>query len=269
MCNSIRLPDPPRSDQVDDTCVLRNLQTLVQVVNFRWTEEACKRIPNIKKLRVVFDDVLTDYEDCLCLHYLHNLCTLQKLESLKMRFPFCISRYPVDLLSKRLAFPTRLNKLCLRNCSLTREDLATIGSLQHLQVLELIHSSFLGGEWSTFNGEFPCLKFLRIDSCDVVCWASDTSAFRVLEKLVARDLWQLQEIPSEMGEISTLKLIHLHHCSESAAISALEIKKESFGNDSLKIVVDISWYCCSDSFWVRVKVDSFRPFGISKYIWEL
>ncbi|XP_057780121.1 probable disease resistance protein At1g58602 [Salvia miltiorrhiza] len=197
VCNEICLPDPPPSDQEDDACVLRNLQTLVQVVNFRWTEEACKRIPNIKKLRVVFDDVLTDYEDCLCLHYLHNLCSLQKLESLNMRFPFCISRYPVDLLSKRLAFPTRLNKLCLRNCSLTREDLATIGSLQHLQVLELEHSSFLGGEWSTFNCEFPCLKFLRIDGCDVVCWAADTSAFRVLEKLVARDLWQLQEIPVE------------------------------------------------------------------------
>ncbi|KAG6429873.1 hypothetical protein SASPL_107928 [Salvia splendens] len=156
---------------------------------------------------------------------LTNFRCLHKLESLKIHFPFCISRYPMDLLSKRLGFPTCLNKLHLINCSLTRVDLATIGSLPHLQVIELEHISVLGGEWSAVAGDFPCLKYLRINSCDLVYWGVEASAFGVLERLIVEDLWQLKEIRAEMGEINTLNLICVHHCSESAAISAMEIKR--------------------------------------------
>ncbi|XP_042052687.1 putative late blight resistance protein homolog R1B-16 [Salvia splendens] len=243
VCNNIHLPDPPPSDRGDGFCILRNMQTLMAVVNFRWSEEACKRIPNVKKLHVRFDDSLAGYEDCLCLVYLQNFRCLHKLELLKIQFPFCISRYPMDLLSKRLGFPTCLNKLHLINCSLTRVDLAMIGSLPHLQVVELEHISVLGGEWSAVAGDFPCLKYLRINSCDLVYWGVEASAFGVLERLFVEDLWQLKEIPSEMGEINRLDLIYVHHCSESAAISAMEIKREqeSFGNDGLRIQVNISF----------------------------
>ncbi|XP_047959576.1 putative late blight resistance protein homolog R1B-16 isoform X1 [Salvia hispanica] len=265
VCNNIHLPDPPPSDGGDGFCILRNLQTLVGVVNFRWSEEACKRVPNVKKLHVRFHDSFAGYEDCLYLVYLQNLRCLHMLESLKIQFPFCILQYPMDLLSKRLSFPTCLNKLHLINCSLTRVDLATIGSLPHLQVVELEHISVLGGKWSAVAGDFPSLKCLRINSCDLVYWGVEASAFRVLERLVVEDLWQLKEIPAEMGKIYTLKLIYLHHCSESAAISAMEIKKEqeSFGNDDLLIQVNISFYS-SYGFLVRGKEEGL-PIDVMRY----
>ncbi|KAG6426125.1 hypothetical protein SASPL_110341 [Salvia splendens] len=200
--------------------------------------------PNSSKSPISGETLMVGcYEDCLCLVYLQNFRCLHKLELLKIQFPFCISRYPMDLLSKRLGFPTCLNKLHLINCSLTRVDLAMIGSLPHLQVVELEHISVLGGEWSAVAGDFPCLKYLRINSCDLVYWGVEASAFGVLERLFVEDLWQLKEIPSEMGEINRLDLIYVHHCSESAAISAMEIKREqeSFGNDGLRIQVNISF----------------------------
>ncbi|XP_042051328.1 putative late blight resistance protein homolog R1B-16 [Salvia splendens] len=69
VCNNIHLPDPSPSEGGDGFCILRNLQTLVGVVNFRWSEEACKRIPSVKKLHVRFDDGFAGYEDCLCVVY--------------------------------------------------------------------------------------------------------------------------------------------------------------------------------------------------------
>ncbi|KAL8547401.1 hypothetical protein ACS0TY_006940 [Phlomoides rotata] len=52
--NYLSLPDPPPT--LTDGIVLHNLQTLGRVVNFRCSKEASKRMPNIKKLGVFYDD---------------------------------------------------------------------------------------------------------------------------------------------------------------------------------------------------------------------
>ncbi|KAL2515233.1 Disease resistance protein RPP13 [Forsythia ovata] len=75
------LPDPPSAETEgkNSIIVLDNLQTLSEVMNFRFTEEVLQRIPNLKKLGICIDSeaVLDERDYCL-----NNLAHLLKLESL-------------------------------------------------------------------------------------------------------------------------------------------------------------------------------------------
>lgn len=131
-----------------------------------------------------------------------------------------------------------LRKLTLLNCKLHWEDLTIIGRLLHLQVLKLFDNSVVGTEWSPIEGEFLRLKVLRICSCpDLVYWNAESSHFPVLEQLVLVRLLKLDEIPSGIGEISTLEHICADNCSVSGAVSAVKIleEQESFGNQGLRV----------------------------------
>ncbi|KAI3464077.1 hypothetical protein Pfo_020740 [Paulownia fortunei] len=226
------LPDPPsdRADQQDDF-VLRNLQTLSRVVNLRWSEEVCKRIPNVKKLRIMYVDFLARS------YHLYNLGRLDKLESLNFIFYGPLNRG--DLL-QNLTFPSSLQKLSLRNCRLRWEDLSMIGSLPHLEVLKLEHDSFTGPD-------------------DLIHWTADRSHFPVLENLVLYYFFKLDEIPSGIGEIPTLQVIDLRFCSESAAISAMKIveEQESLGNEGLQVRVLFGNSAELESFKEKVELESF------------
>ncbi|KAI3464076.1 hypothetical protein Pfo_020739 [Paulownia fortunei] len=232
--DEICLPDPP-SDRVDqqDDFVLRNFQTLLKVVNFKWSEEACKRIPNIKKLHIKYDDFSGE---CKATSYycLYNILHLHKLESLNCDFFKLPNRG--DLL-QNLTFPSSLKKLSLTKCQLHWEDLTMIGSLPHLEVLKLEWGSITGPEWNPVEGEFLRLKFLKIYCSNLIYWTADSSHFPVLESLVLDQLFKLDEIPLGLGEIPTLRVIRLDYCRESAAISAMKIlqEQESLGNEGLQV----------------------------------
>ncbi|KAL0441731.1 UNVERIFIED_CONTAM: putative late blight resistance proteinR1B-17 [Sesamum radiatum] len=49
----IVLRDPPRQSHSQDSCVLENLCTLSSLENFRLTEEVVRRVPNIRKLKLL------------------------------------------------------------------------------------------------------------------------------------------------------------------------------------------------------------------------
>ncbi|EYU29927.1 hypothetical protein MIMGU_mgv1a021755mg, partial [Erythranthe guttata] len=234
----ICLPDPPSSDgQHDDVIVLRDLQTLLVVKDFKLSEEVCKRIANIKKLEIVYYDVSEElYDNCL-----YNIDKLHKLESLYYHFDDEPNRS--DLLLN-LTFPSSLHKLTLEGCFLHWEDLTIIGSLPNLRVLKLLSDSVIGPEWDPIEGEFVGLKYLEIEFCDdLMYWNADSSHFPVLEKLVLTGLSKLDEIPSRIGAIPTLVDIYLFLCSESAAMSAVEILEEqlfALGNENLRVRIDFS-----------------------------
>ncbi|KAH6781532.1 hypothetical protein C2S51_006825 [Perilla frutescens var. frutescens] len=243
-CRYIYLPDPPPSDGEENLLNLENLQTLETAPNLRLSEEVCKIIPNIKKLHLAYDHTWRGYDDgllqCLC-----NLNRLHKLESLRL---VMLGEWPVSdtKLNKILTFPHSLNKLCLSQCQLDWEDLTMIGSLPQLEVLNLVSLSVKDGEeWSPIDGQFLRLKFLKIDSCDLACWNAESCHFPILEKLVLCNLLKLEEIPRDIGEIPTLKLIRLYFCSVSVAISAVKIKEdqlETQGDDDLQIQVRMRHY---------------------------
>ncbi|KAL8529848.1 hypothetical protein ACS0TY_007053 [Phlomoides rotata] len=249
--NEIFLPEPPPSDKQDH--LLPNLQTLSKVVNFSFTEEACKRIPNIKKLRMEYDG------ECQlkCHYYLNNLASFHKLQSLNCSFDQVPKRG--DLLHS-LVFPSWLKKLCLRNCLLHWEDVNTFGlSLPHLEVLKLADRAVVGPEWHAVEGAFPRLKYLKISCQDLLKWTAEDSDFPVLEKLHLQYLFSLEKIPSGFGEIHTLGYLYVQWCSVSAAISSTEILEEqlSLGNDDLQVAVTLMMKHEEDRFKEMAEIESF------------
>ncbi|KAL8547392.1 hypothetical protein ACS0TY_006932 [Phlomoides rotata] len=225
--NFVRLPEPPTSDGI----VLRNLQTLGRVVDLRFSEEACKRMPNIKKLHVYFGQFLSDSA---------NFASFNKLESLHYE----LNQKPEGLnLLQYLKFPTSLKKLTLERLSLQWKELTMIGSLPHLEAL-ILEDSMRGSNWDPVEGEFVRLRFLRIVHSDLVCWNAYDTHFPVLENLVLEGMHYLYEIPSDMGYIPTLEGITVRNCSISAAVSAIKILDtlHSFGNEEgLQVKVDFRY----------------------------
>ncbi|KAK6124736.1 hypothetical protein DH2020_041519 [Rehmannia glutinosa] len=231
--DKLDLLDPPMDGR--DDFVLGNLQTLVQVRNFKCGEEVVKRIPNIKKLGLVYEG-LEEWSSCC----LHNLGRLQKLESLGCFFTSKM-KPSRSYLVENLNFPRSLKKLSLRGSCLNWEDMKTkIGALPNLQVLKLKRWSFIGPEWETVEGRFCSLKFLLIQDCyDLEYWTTDSTHFPRLERLVLRRLEKLNEIPWEIGEIPTLRSIELEYCSDPAVVSARKIvdEQEELGNVGLQVRV--------------------------------
>ncbi|KAL7099413.1 hypothetical protein ACP275_09G083200 [Erythranthe tilingii] len=232
--NELELPDPPIGGK-DDKFVLGNLQTLTHIRNFKCGEEVVKRIPNITKLQIFYFEEPQGFLS----YCLDNLGHLHKLESL--RFSFYSLKKPSlnDLVN--FILPNSLKKLTLMRTCLKWEDMNTkIGLLPNLQVLKLKRNSFVGTEWETVEGQFCNLKFLLIQECkDLECWTTDNNHFPHLEHLQLHYLNKLKEIPSCIGEISTLQSIQLKWCSDEVVISAKEILKEQedSGNVGLRVQV--------------------------------
>ncbi|EYU24428.1 hypothetical protein ABFS82_04G162100 [Erythranthe guttata] len=235
--NYIDLPNPPRlrGEEENDRVVLKNLQTLEKVIDLFLSEEVCKRIPNVKKLKIIL------FKEWTSMYCAKNLRRLSKLESLKCEFLVIPRR---SLLLKNLSFPISLKKLSLRGCSLHWGDLTMIGSLPYLEGLVLGVNSVSGSEWDPVEGEFLRLKFLELYYVtDLKHWNADSCHFPVLEKLVLTEINKLEEIPLGIGEIPTLGFIELVRCSESAAISAVKIleEQESLGNEGLFVRIMVNY----------------------------
>ncbi|XP_057775490.1 putative late blight resistance protein homolog R1B-23 [Salvia miltiorrhiza] len=130
----------------------------------------------------------------------------------------------------RLTFPHSLKKLnlFLYYHAELEEILEKIGWLPLLHKLVLHRGTFKTGKWDTIEGQFESLKLLELNFCQgLKSWMmAESSHFPVLQELRLRSLDELEEIPSEVGEIATLKSIYLEDCSESAVESAAKIVEE-------------------------------------------
>ncbi|XP_011072173.1 putative late blight resistance protein homolog R1A-10 [Sesamum indicum] len=226
----------PTPVDTQDTITLENLQTLSTMHNFRCTKEVFERIPNLKKLKARYLNVKDWSFYCL-----HNLAHLHRLESLSL--------IAEDLLLEKTAFPTSLKRLSLSKCRIPWGHITIIGSLlPNLEVLKLLNNAFRGSEWSPVEGQFPRLKVLFISDSDLVSWRADDFHFPHLESLFLRLMHKLEEIPSGIGHIETLRSIHLNKCSELVVNSAKQILEEqsSYGNE-LEVRVDRKKVSVDDS----------------------
>ncbi|XP_057792801.1 putative late blight resistance protein homolog R1B-16 [Salvia miltiorrhiza] len=233
MGEGLILPDPP-----SDIVIMENLQTLRGAKNLYLNEEVVKRIPNVKKLHLIYK--LEEMEGCLkyvqclskskqmgrakCLSYLE---CLSKLENL-----YCSIYDGCDEYLQRIRFSHSLKKLKLSlDPSLDmdlEEILQKIGSLPFLQKLVLKGGTFKTGKWDTIEGQFRRLKLLALDGCrGLQNWVmAESSHFPLLQELRLESLYKLEEIPSEVGEIPTLESISLEYCSESVVVSVKKIVEE-------------------------------------------
>ncbi|KAL0356215.1 UNVERIFIED_CONTAM: Late blight resistance protein R1-A [Sesamum radiatum] len=213
--NSVVLPFP--TAPLDST-ILENLQTLALIYNFRCMTKVLERIPNLKKLKLSYPSHVEEWS-----HYcLYNLARLHKLESLFLSAE--------NFFLENIVFPTALKKLALSRCGIPWKDMKIIGSLLNLEVLKLYCNAFKGGEWNPVDGQFPRLRVLLIHQSDLVRWNAETIHFPNLESLFLQDMHDLEEIPSDIGDIATLCSIHLDSCSDSIVNSAKQILEEQHSN---------------------------------------
>ncbi|KZV24873.1 hypothetical protein F511_14756 [Dorcoceras hygrometricum] len=227
------LPDPPSTNSKNgrrDMFGLKNLQTLYKIRDFRCTDEVLRRIPNLKKLGITYmpfsDGFEWDYYE------VHNLAHLHNLESFTLHSL---------TLPQNLCFPRSLKKLTLKRCQVPWGYLTVVGSLPHLEALNLIDEAAMGREWNPVEGQFLKLKSLRIADTDLEEWVADSSHFPNLEKLELSFLSHLKEIPYDIGEIGTLRSISLVLCSSSANASAEMIQEEQqqLGNSDLQVRISL------------------------------
>ncbi|KAL0356174.1 UNVERIFIED_CONTAM: Disease resistance RPP8-like protein 3 [Sesamum radiatum] len=218
----------PNPIDTQDSPVLENLQTLSFIHDFICTKEVLHRIPNLKKLKICYLNKVEDWS-CYCFY---NLVHLHKLQTLLVRAK--------DLLLKNIAFPTSLKKLELGECKVPWKDMTIIGSLSNLEVLILRSCAFEGSKWNPIKGQFSRLKVLTLSVCNLVFWRVENIHFPNLEMLSLSFMYDLEEIPSGVGDIATLRLIEVENCSESIVKSAMQILEEqqSNGNEDLQVRFD-------------------------------
>ncbi|KAL2482258.1 Disease resistance RPP8-like protein 3 [Forsythia ovata] len=226
----VNLPDPPKAGVEEEHCltILEDLQTLSNVINFRCAEDILRRIPNLKKLGILYVDVRVDWSD----YYLNNLARLQNLETLK-----CLFDVPYPPFLQNLTFPTSLKKLTLRGCFLPWKDITIIGSLPNLQVLKLKRNAFNGLVWETKEEQFLQLTFLLLEKNNLKYWKADHIHFPKLQHLILHNCRRLIEVPRGIGDIPTLQKIELYYCSDSLVTSAKNIYEEQcdLGNEVLQV----------------------------------
>ncbi|XP_057801543.1 putative late blight resistance protein homolog R1C-3 isoform X2 [Salvia miltiorrhiza] len=229
------LPDP-RSGHSD--VMMENLETLKGVLDFNLNEEMVKRIPNIKRLKIRYED-----EVILCrVKCLSYLQCLSKLESFT-----CIISFGSEEYLQSISFPHSLKKLylyCGDSFPHLEEILEKIGSLPLLEKLKLSYGQFARRRWEIVEGQFPSLKYLRLYDCrDMECWTLEGSCLPRLEQLHLWFVESLEEFPSEIGEIPNLKSIQVWDCSESAVVSLkniVEEQEELQGEPSIHVRVESS-----------------------------
>ncbi|XP_073121209.1 putative late blight resistance protein homolog R1C-3 [Henckelia pumila] len=228
------LPDPPSTNIKNgrgDIIVLKNLQTLHNIRNFRCTDEVVDRIPNLKKLGITYN---RRFRNCFGWDH-YKVCNLARLCNLESLF---LEGNEKNVL-QNVCFPPSLKKLTLQRGGLCWEDLTAVGSLPHLEVLTLMDGAFKGREWNPVEGQFLELKCLRINDTDVEEWTADSSHFPRLEKLILACLYHLKEIPQGIVEIPTLRSISVVLCNESLNSSATKIQEDqqNLGNSDLLVGV--------------------------------
>ncbi|KAL2515337.1 Disease resistance RPP8-like protein 3 [Forsythia ovata] len=232
---AVNLPDPLSAEIEGENfvIVLENLQTLSLINDFRCTVEVSKRIPNLKKLGIFYRYEPRDWG----YHCLNNLVDLDKLEALK-----CFFHLGSPSFLKNVKFPESLKKLTLIDSKIPWEDITIIGSLPNLQVLKLKRNAFRGPEWEPNEGEFLQLKFLLLENVYLEYWRADSIHFPKLERLFIKNCIDLEEIPSGIGEITTLQSIEVYYCRQLVT-SAKQIQEtqQSFGNDDLQLRI-VSYY---------------------------
>ncbi|KAL2515463.1 Disease resistance RPP8-like protein 3 [Forsythia ovata] len=230
------LPYPTDALKEETFVPLENLQTLGNVINFRWTKEVLDMMPNLKKLVISYEhDGRTEWSS----YFFDNFVHLHQLEVLKcFFFAKCYIKYQ-DPLPVNFAFPQKLKRLTLSGCRIAWENMSIIGSLPKLEVLKLKDHAFEGAVWEPIEGEFSLLKFLLLEVTDLEHWNVDETHFQSLERLNLRYCYNLVEIPSGFGEHFTLQAIELYECSPSVVASAKSIEEEQrdFGNDKFQVVV--------------------------------
>ncbi|XP_070006114.1 putative late blight resistance protein homolog R1A-3 [Nicotiana sylvestris] len=224
------LSNPPReSDDEESYLAFSNIHAISGLSPSSCTKEVISGIRNVKKLAIYGH--ANDYKIFQESRLLDNFVHLHQLETLSFELDRrwdssenC--RISPATIPSAKAFPVSLRKLKLEATAIRWEDLNIIGELPNLEVLKLMRNACIGEEWYPIEGRFTRLKLLLIENCDLKYWKATDDNFCVLERLLIRHCYSLEEIPIKLAYIFSLQLIELTGCTTKLEASAVQIQEE-------------------------------------------
>ncbi|XP_031097670.1 putative late blight resistance protein homolog R1B-23 [Ipomoea triloba] len=235
--------DPPNM-------VKEHLQTLVCAMPihcFRKEEVCYCRFPSIRKLKIVYKDVLVP--GCSNpITIVENFEDLSKLEALSVIVPVG----SITLL-ERVGFPANLKELRLSGTNLPVKVLGVIGELPKLEILKLENIVLYGSRvWEVVKGGFGVLKELELEATNVERWVcKGSNQFPKLRRLFLKRCCSLEEIPPRIAQrIGVFFSIELEQCPPCVVSSAKSIQKERMRNlqhDVPRVIVDGKIISCTKS----------------------
>ncbi|CAA3007973.1 late blight resistance homolog R1A-3 [Olea europaea subsp. europaea] len=224
-----------RQELQDESFQKSNLQNLSSIFIYDENDEKVLRFfPNLRILKCNFTVFLDSSEKC---YRYPAFNYLTQVEFLDISFRPCYESDDISL--KLISLPLNLRKLTLRYFDLSWMQMKKIGELPNLEVLKLRDDTIEGKQWDTNEGEFIRLRYLELDAVQIEHWNVSDDHFPVLERIVLRSCYLLEEIPYSIGDISRLQKIEVHGCAKSIEDSAVQIQEEQrdLGND---LIVTIS-----------------------------
>ncbi|XP_027117887.1 putative late blight resistance protein homolog R1A-4 [Coffea arabica] len=187
------------------------------------------RFQNVGKLRCIFFE---SQDSSTNRNQFPRLIRLTHLESLKILY------HGTPLNNGEFNLPLNLKKLTLSNFRLPWSHISTIGKLENLEVLKLLSGAFEGRTWKMEDGEFQKLKFLCLDTLNIVEWIASYEQLPRLQRLVIQNCKELKELPDDLANITSLETIEVHWCGQSAEESANNIREEA---GEIKVVIRSSY----------------------------
>ena len=91
------------------------------------------------------------------------------------------------------------------------------------------------------DGKFLRLKFLKLESVNIVKWNAYSEHLPSLQRLVLRRCENLKKVPVYFVKSETLQIIEVQGCRESVEISLRRLKEEElhqYGTDILKVLIN-------------------------------
>ncbi|XP_027069505.1 putative late blight resistance protein homolog R1A-3 [Coffea arabica] len=209
---------------------LHNLDSIsVLFLSSVQSERILEKFPNIRRLKCKLFKSEEYNGDC---NKIVAMDFLSQLESLKLMLDQ----------RRRYTLEFRFPLISLKKLSLLYfhwSEIPMIGKLCNLEVFKLGHEISRQDTWDMEGFEFPRLKYLKLEQLRIFRWKCSSDQFPRLRKLVLVRCWRLKEVPSCFGEVSTLEMIDVHGCSDSAVRSVWEIEEEQkdSGNEDFQIFV--------------------------------
>ncbi|XP_023766727.1 putative late blight resistance protein homolog R1A-10 [Lactuca sativa] len=216
------------------------LECITDVVLGDGVDNFQKCFPRIKELTsTLYFDEENDFE---VLHHLQILSLIGSGYSRRRSVEREFLRGEPNLGKNHIIirFPATLKQLQLQSCCLPWSDMSIIQSLPNLESLAIKDNGFKGTLWETGEEKFQQLKVLGLEELNVKQWEASSINFPCLQKLWVVNCVYLEEIPLELGDISTLKSIYVSNCGTSLFTSLQKIRQEQddVGNYELNIKVD-------------------------------
>ncbi|KAH0692110.1 hypothetical protein KY285_019207 [Solanum tuberosum] len=225
------LPSP----RIDKNLVtgMPNLEEFFGLCYSSCTNEVISSTPNLKRLIIrVSSDIPRNIPDRLL-----DMSILTKLETFKFYWESYLDD-PITI----IVFPKSLRRVSLTRCYtfIWEEISSTFIMLPHLEELKLKHCRAKDDVWRLTDKDiFRSLKLLLLSELKLKGWEASSDNFPNLKRLVLKKCKDLQEIPTDFGEICSLESIELHNCSTTSEESArnIEQEQEDMGNNILKVYI--------------------------------